>query len=89
MVLKNSRVDEMIPSANFFILSLKLLALKNPFKIEPKIFFKFDYEGYGKHNIMECLVNLLLSWFLPPLGVAPHPIRVVSTICFQKSFALS
>jgi len=61
IVLKNSNVDDMMPSANFLILSLKLLTLKNPFNIEPKIFFKFDYEGSGKHNIIECLVNLLFN----------------------------
>lgn len=51
----------MMPSANFFMLSLKLLAVKNPFKIDPNIFFKFDYEGSGKHRIIECLVNLLFN----------------------------
>lgn len=87
--MKNSNVDEIIPSDNFFMLSLKLLAVKNPFKIDPKIFFKFDSEGYGKHSVIECLVNLLFNWFRPPLGVAPQLINVVSTICFQKSLALS
>jgi hypothetical protein len=76
-------------SAAFLTPSLKLYVLKNPFKIVPKIFFKLDYDGSGKQITIECLTNLGFNLFLPPLGVAPQLTKLVSTTCFQKSFALS
>ena len=89
IVVKKTKVDATIPSADFFTPSLKLFIWKKPFKIDPKIFFKFDSEGYGKQIIIECLTNLLFNLFLPPLGVAPQHTIFVSTTCFQNNLCLS
>jgi hypothetical protein len=64
-------------SATFFTPSLKLYTLKNPFKIVPNIFFKFDYEGSGKQITIECLTKRAFNLFLPPLGVAPQLTKLV------------
>ena len=81
-------VELIAASSRFLTLSGKPVP-RNPFKMDEKMILSVSGDDFGRQNMLNLLLSLLVMSALPPDGGAAQAMIVVSITSFQTQSPLS